>query len=604
MTTETRLDQVEHQLELMASRLRRLEVEATVGEEEAAEPTPPDSAPLGPQIVYSSSSTASWPDPEPPRARPASGASFEELFGGRVLAWVGGLAILLGAVLFMGMAISHDWIDEATRTVIAMLGSIALLGTGVWLHERKGRAEAALAAVASAISGLYVTLLVATQAYELIAPGLGLAFAASIAAVGLVIAVRWSSPIVAAVGALGALAAPILVGTGTAGVSIAFVAVALAATVGILIWQRWDWLALGAFVVSVPQVVAWVHLNESEHAALVLPVMVGFWALYVAAAFGYELRRRGEESLPVASWLLLFGSSALVVAGGYQVFDRAGDHTAAVAWVFGFALVHLLLGAAAMRSSIHREIGSLLIGAGVALTGFGLAEALDGPGLVAAWAAASAVLAYLATRVDAAPDPALSSAERLLLAAGAFLGLALGHTLLFEAPPTAMIDGVEDLASAVVALAASAGAAFACQRFARRIEPDGATAAAFVGAATLVYLGSVLIVDTVGVDGGGEVREAGQVWLSAFWTVTGLGAVVWGLVRRSASIRLGGLALLGVAIAKVWTYDLSELDELARVLSFVGLGLLLLAGSFAYQRIKPGEKEAGATGAGSPRVTG
>jgi uncharacterized membrane protein len=50
------------------------------------------------------------------------------------------------------------------------------------------------------------------------------------------------------------------------------------------------------------------------------------------------------------------------------------------------------------------------------------------------------------------------------------------------------------------------------------------------------------------------------------------------------------LALLGLAIAKVWTYDLSALDELARVLSFVGLGLLLLVGAFAYQRIKPGER--------------
>jgi uncharacterized membrane protein len=46
-----------------------------------------------------------------------------------------------------------------------------------------------------------------------------------------------------------------------------------------------------------------------------------------------------------------------------------------------------------------------------------------------------------------------------------------------------------------------------------------------------------------------------------------------------------------VAIVKVWTYDLAELDELARVLSFVGLGLLLLVGSFAYARIKPEPKD-------------
>jgi uncharacterized membrane protein len=74
--------------------------------------------------------------------------------------------------------------------------------------------------------------------------------------------------------------------------------------------------------------------------------------------------------------------------------------------------------------------------------------------------------------------------------------------------------------------------------------------------------------------------------LSAFWTVTGLVAVVYGLLRDARRFRLGGLALLGVAISKVYTYDLAELDELARVFSFIALGLLLLAGAFAYQRIR------------------
>ena len=45
------------------------------------------------------------------------------------------------------------------------------------------------------------------------------------------------------------------------------------------------------------------------------------------------------------------------------------------------------------------------------------------------------------------------------------------------------------------------------------------------------------------------------------------------------------------SIGKVWTYDLAELEELPRALSFVALGLLLLAGAFAYQRFKPEDGE-------------
>lgn len=525
----------------------------------------------------------------PPLWDPISRIEFEKLLGGRIFAWIGGIATLLGVVFFMRIALGEGWLTEEARTVMAALGSLSLFFAGIWLHERRGLLELSQVTVATAIAGLYATAVVATQTYDLISPVLGLEAAALIGVVGVFVAVRWSSMLVAGIGVLGALAAPLLVGAGAEGGSIAFVAVALAASVGVLLWQRWGWLALGAFAVSAPQLVAWVFRNEDESTLLVLAVLVGFWLLYVAAAFGYELRTRGERTLPAASWLLLLGSSTLIVGIGCVVLNRAGDDMGLNAWVFGFAAAHLLLGGAAVRFGVHREIGSLLIGGGIGFASFGLANALDGPTLVAAWAAAAAALAYLATRVDATTNPALSNAERLLLLSGAFLGLALVHVLVVEAPPTAIANGVEDLGSSVVAIACCAAAALAFHRFGQRIQPLGATVAGFVGALALVYLGSIAIIDAIGANDAGEAKEIGQAWLSAFWAVTGLGAVVWGLVRESANARLAGLGLLIVAIAKVWTYDLAELDELPRALSFVALGLLLLVGAFAYQRIKPSD---------------
>jgi uncharacterized membrane protein len=476
-----------------------------------------------------------------------------------------------------------------------------LLALGVWLHERKGRLEVARIAVAVAIPGLYATTVVAAQAYDLISPVLGLEAAAAIGAVGVFIAVRWSSMLVGSVGMLGALAAPMLVGTTSEGGSVAFVALALAASVGVLLWQRWNWLALGAFAISAPQVIAWIWDSRiiitsegvsepTEPTLLVLAVLAGFWVLYVAAAFGYELRSRCEEKLPVSSWLLLLCSSMFIVGIGCIVIG--GDSAFALnAWIFGFAAAHLLLGGISIRFGVHREIGSLLIGGGIALGSFGLANAFDGPTLVAVWSAITAALAYMATRVDRDPAPGLSDAKRLLIGAFGFLGLAILHTLAVEAPPVAIAEGVEDLGSSLVAIVCCAGAALACWYWGRELEPKVATMAGYVGAAGFVYLGSVAIIDVIGDNAGGEARQIGQSWLSAFWTAAGLGAVVWGMVRRSPKARLAGLALLMVAIAKVWTYDLSELEETARALSFVALGLLLLAGAFAYQRFKPEEEE-------------
>ena len=78
---------------------------------------------------------------------------FEELFGGRVLAWVGGFATLLGLVFLVGIALERGWIDEPMRIVLGFLGSTLLLLAGFWLYERKGHTEAALAAVGRSTVG-------------------------------------------------------------------------------------------------------------------------------------------------------------------------------------------------------------------------------------------------------------------------------------------------------------------------------------------------------------------------------------------------------------------------------------------------------------------
>ena len=98
------------------------------------------------------------PDPEsdtaapPPPWNPMSRIEFERLFGGRVLAWIGGLATLLGVVFLMGSARRQQLDHEEIRTLLAS-SAPSCCSAGVWLYERKGRTEAARIAVAVAIPG-------------------------------------------------------------------------------------------------------------------------------------------------------------------------------------------------------------------------------------------------------------------------------------------------------------------------------------------------------------------------------------------------------------------------------------------------------------------
>jgi len=157
------------------------------------------------------------------------------------------------------------------------------------------------------------------------------------------------------------------------------------------------------------------------------------------------------------------------------------------------------------------------------------------------------------------------------------------HTLLDEAPPEALVDGVGDLSMALAAVLCVAVAAVIMGSLVSL--PDLRLVLLAVAAVGFVYAASLLIVDVIQGDAF-ERSQTAQVALSCFWGVVGLGAIVVGLVRDVRALPFGGLALLGLGVAKLFLYDLSELDELYRVLSFVAVGLLLLAGAYAYQRVR------------------
>jgi uncharacterized membrane protein len=120
-------------------------------------------------------------------------------------------------------------------------------------------------------------------------------------------------------------------------------------------------------------------------------------------------------------------------------------------------------------------------------------------------------------------------------------------------------------------------------------------ALAATGAIALLYLASTALVTAFqpgdGVPDAGifdlGARELGQLLLSALWAITGVAALVVGLRRDDRALRLGSLALLLVAVGKVFLYDLAALTSLYRVGSFIGLGLLLLVAAGIWQRMRP-----------------
>ena len=74
--------------------------------------------------------------------------------------------------------------------------------------------------------------------------------------------------------------------------------------------------------------------------------------------------------------------------------------------------------------------------------------------------------------------------------------------------------------------------------------------------------------------------------LTVSWGLESLALLATGFAARERILRLQGLALILLCILKLFLYDLRNLETLYRILSFVALGLILLAVSWIYTRFK------------------
>ncbi len=168
------------------------------------------------------------------------------------------------------------------------------------------------------------------------------------------------------------------------------------------------------------------------------------------------------------------------------------------------------------------------------------------------WMSVALVLYFVSQRFDLADARRQSG----LLALCAFVAAVMTDI----DPPRLWITG-----SSVAAL-------YACQYLARRFD-DRQTNTAWSITGTLL-LCAVLY---------GKISGS---LLTVSWGLESLSLLSIGFAARERILRLQGLALLLLCILKLFVYDLRNLETMYRILSFVALGLILLAVSWIYTRFK------------------
>jgi Predicted membrane protein (DUF2339) len=345
------------------------------------------------------------------------------------------------------------------------------------------------------------------------------------------------------------------------------------------------WAGGGLLTATLIKVVGydWPQLGHDQGAAELLVCAAAILAAGWLARALSPSREPVTAISAVAAGVSL--ASTIAALGQLVPSDRAAG-----AIIVGVAAVYGVLAAVAQRRTELRNLATAMWVPGVlALL---LAEAL----LIED---RNIAVAYAATAVALAATARVISEPRLRLASLVLLGATTVVTFVALTPPTRLLEASAHPGTSAWTIAACAiGWAVLAA-----LEPRLRERLGWLAAAIGLYTASLLILEVAERVSTASVQtdfERGHTAVSALWGAVGLALLVAGLLRDSRALRLGGLALFGVSLTKLFLYDLSTLSSVTRAFSFLAVGALLLAGGFFLQKLSRRLEETQSPPASSP----
>lgn len=216
---------------------------------------PPREAALA-EAMPEAGEAESEPAWEPASAAPAEALSalFERLVGGRLLIWVGGIALAVAGIFLVRFSIEIGLVTPTVRMAAAALFGLLLVGAGEVSRSRPallGDPRTAQALVGAGILVLYAAGYGSHALYGLISLGAASAAMTAVTGAALMLSLRHGAP-TAVMGLIGGFVTPLLVGDpdSRAVPLLTYLALLDLALFTIAMRRGWTWLAAAAALLS------------------------------------------------------------------------------------------------------------------------------------------------------------------------------------------------------------------------------------------------------------------------------------------------------------------------------------------------------------------
>jgi uncharacterized membrane protein len=564
----------------------------------AAPPAPHAGVPSAPEIAKPAASFAPPPH-TPPRPLspppPQPEADLESRIGSHWLNRIGIAALLIGISYFLKFAFENNWIGPAGRVTIGIIAGIGLV---LWSERFRARGYQAFSYSLKAvgIGALYLSLWAAFQVYSLIPSGVAFAMMLVVTAATAVMALAQDAQILAAFAIAGGFSTPLLLSTGQNREVALFTYVAILdlATLALVVFKPWRRLLVMSYAGTLLLYIGWyLRFYNRSQLDLTLGFATLFFAIFAIAPL-IALQPEGEMAFFASIPAVL----AFVNAGVYflQAYDMisAVDKTYMAWFALLLAAVYIFLSRQVHSRKLSPGTSEVLhflhLAVAIGLITVAIPIRLDAHWITIGWFIEAGVLLWVANRIE--------SDFLNLFALGALILGVVRLLLIDNFYATQLLFNMR-MATYAVAVAVLAVVAW----YAHRRDDDAARTVA-AGAIIALNVLSLIALSREVSDyytrqmaafqptyrnqwGNGDLRRldiARDFTYSALWMAYGAMLMIVGFLRRSAFVRWQALLLIAATTVKVFVYDVSQLDRGYRIVSFIILGVLLLAISFVYQR--------------------
>ena len=547
--------------------------------------SPPPPAPLFPAPATS--------ERAPLRPSAAANADLESRIGSHWLNRIGIAAVLIGVSYFLKLAFDNGWIGPTGRVAIGLIAGIAVV---LWSERFRthGYKVFSYSLKAVGIGVLYLSLWAAFQVYHLMPSGVVFACMLVVTAATCAMAITQDAEILAVFAITGGFSTPVLLAAGV-NREIALFSYVLLLDLGILAlvafrpWRRLLWLG---FAGTLALYVGWYgeFYNRSQFELTLISATL-FFAVFAAAPLFMLRQDYGEGTIPLL-FALVNGATYFLQA--YAMINEISP--TAMAWFsLALALVYLQLNRMRRKSAdsaAERNLKMMHLALAIGLITVAIPIRLEAHWITIGWFVEAAVLLWVADRIKS---------DLLGVFALAAMVLGIGRLLFVDNFISTQLIFNMRMTVFAVAVAVLAFAAYvASKREDENAKVIAAVAIVAMNALALIALSREVadyyshqmaaILPAPGAWRAQHWKEIRSIEIardftySALWMAYGALLMIVGFWRSSAFVRWQGLVLIAATTAKVFIYDTSELDRVYRILSFIVLGVLLLAVSFAYQR--------------------